>query len=44
MMIGMIATGLDQGFLPVSLFLAMRIAIIGGEIRVHLTKTWVMML
>ena len=43
MMIGTTVTGLDQRLLLVSLFHAMRIAIIRGEVRVHLAKVWVTM-
>ena len=34
----------DKGLLPVSLFLVMRIAIIGGEAEAHLTRAWAIML
>ena len=40
----MIATGPNQGLPPVSLFHVMRTAIIGGEVKVHLARAWVMML
>ena len=43
-MIGITAIGLGQGLPPVSLFHATRIAIISGEVRVHLAKVWVTIL
>ena len=44
MTIGMIATDLGQGLLPVSLFHVMRITIISVEVRVHPVKVWATML
>ena len=44
MMVGMVATGPDQGLPLVSLFRAMRITIISAEIRAHLARVWVTML
>ena len=44
MTIVMIATGPGLGLLLVSPFRVIRITIIGGEGRVHLTKVWAIML
>ena len=43
-MIMMIVIGPDQGLHLVSLIHMMRTAIIDREVKVHLTKAWVMML
>ena len=43
-MMMMVVTGLDQGLLPVSLSLVMRIAIIGGRAEARLIGAWGIML
>ena len=44
MKIGMAATGLGQGPLPVSLFRMIKITIISVEVKVHPAKVWATML
>ena len=43
-MIVIIAIGLDQELLPVSLFCVMRSAMVGREGKIHLVKVWATML